>query len=58
MALPEQQRSRPMRTLLRTLNAKDYVGATEIDKWDMTDGKPMAGLLRRRQAEAALFQKV
>jgi hypothetical protein len=31
--------------------------ATEIDKWDMTDGKPMAGLLRRRQAEAALSQK-
>jgi len=45
-------------TLLKKLNAKDYAGAAaEFDKWDMAGGKVLAGLLRRRQAETALFQK-
>lgn len=45
-------------TLLRKLNNKDYHGAAEeFEKWDMAAGKVMAGLLRRRQAEAEMFQR-
>jgi GH24 family phage-related lysozyme (muramidase) len=44
------------RRLLRKLNAKDYVSAaTEIGTWRAAD--PLAGLLRRRQAETALLEK-
>lgn len=43
-------------TLLKKLNAKDYSGATrEFAKWDKAAGKTMAGLTRRRAAEASLF---
>ncbi|HEX6992235.1 MAG TPA: lysozyme [Gemmatimonadales bacterium] len=43
-------------TLLRKLNAGDYAGAQgEFRKWCHAGGKFYAGLLRRRQAEAALF---
>ena len=43
-------------TLLKKLNAGDHEGAAqEFLKWDMAGGHHMAGLLRRRQAEAALF---
>jgi len=43
-------------TLLKLLNAGDYQGAAnEIDKWDRAGGVLLAGLLRRRQAETALF---
>ncbi len=45
-------------TLWRKLMAGDVAGAdAEFPKWDMAGGHVMAGLLRRRQAEAALFMK-
>jgi lysozyme len=44
-------------TLLRELNAGDYAGAAEqFARWDMAGGKVVAGLLRRRLAEADLFK--
>lgn len=44
-------------TLLRRLNAGDYEGAAqEILRWDHAGSKVIAGLLRRRQAETALFE--
>jgi len=45
-------------TMLRDLNAGDFAGAAgEFDKWDHAGGKVVAGLLRRREAEQALFEK-
>lgn len=39
-------------TLVRKLNAQDYAGACkEILRWDRFQGKPLAGLTKRRQAE-------
>lgn len=39
-------------TLVRKLNAEDYVGAcAEILRWDRFKGKPLRGLTLRRQAE-------
>jgi lysozyme len=44
-------------TLLRLLNAGDYAAAAnEFQKWDRAGGVVMAGLLRRRLAEAAEFR--
>lgn len=44
-------------TLLKKLNAGDYVGASEeFKKWCLAGGQKSAGLLRRRNAEAALFK--
>ena len=44
-------------TLLKKLNASDFNGATaEFAKWDHAGGQVVAGLLRRRLAEAQLFQ--
>ena len=44
-------------TLLRLLNAGDYQGAAaQFDAWARCDGKVLAGLLRRRQAESAEFR--
>lgn len=43
-------------TLLKKLNAGDYAGAkAEFAKWDKQAGKRLAGLTRRRTAEADLF---
>lgn len=43
-------------TLLRKLNAGDYAGAAaEFPKWCNDNGKVVAGLVRRRKAEAELF---
>lgn len=43
-------------TLLRLLNAGDYAGAAaQFPRWDHAGGVVLAGLLRRREAEAALF---
>src|SRR5579872_1827793 len=43
-------------TLLKLLNKKSYYTAwEEFVKWDHAGGKVVEGLLRRRQAEAALF---
>lgn len=45
-------------TLLKKLNARDIEGAAgEFEKWDRAGGQVVAGLLRRRQAERALFQE-
>lgn len=43
-------------TLLVLINDNDIEGAIgEFDKWDMAGGKVVSGLLRRRDAEKALF---
>ena len=43
-------------TLLRLLNARQYgAAAAQFDRWDMAGGQVLAGLLRRREAEEALF---
>jgi len=43
-------------TLLKLLNARDIEGAAnEFAKWDEAGGVVVAGLLRRRLAERALF---
>lgn len=45
-------------TLLRLLNASDYHGASsEILKWNKAGGIVRDGLVRRRQAEANLFNQ-
>lgn len=44
-------------TLLRKLNGSDYDGAAaEFKKWDHAGGKQLAGLTKRRAAEADLFE--
>lgn len=44
-------------TLLRKHNAADYDGAaTEFARWNKAAGKVMAGLTRRRAAEASLYR--
>jgi lysozyme len=43
-------------TLLKRVNAKLFDQArAEFAKWNRAGGKPLAGLTRRRAAEAALF---
>lgn len=43
-------------TLLKKLNSGDYAGAAnEFEKWNKAGGKVLSGLIRRRQAEKALF---
>jgi len=45
-------------TLLRKLNAKDYAGAAaQFGVWNKSNGKVLKGLIRRRAAERALFEK-
>lgn len=44
-------------TLLALVNKGDMQdAANEFEKWDRCEGKAVAGLLRRRQAEEALFE--
>lgn len=44
-------------TLTRLLNQGDYVGASnEFIKWNRAGGRVLAGLTRRREAEANLFR--
>lgn len=44
-------------TLLRKLNDSDYDGAAEqFLRWDKAGGRPLAGLTRRRKAEAEMFE--
>jgi lysozyme len=46
-------------TLLRKLNAGDHAGAAlEFHKWNRSNGKVLPGLVRRRAAEALLFQGI
>jgi len=43
-------------TLLRLLNNGDYVGAAQqFARWSKAGGQSMQGLVRRREAERALF---
>ena len=45
-------------TLLRLLNAKDYEGAAgQFGRWVNGPNGPLAGLVRRRQAEETLFRR-
>lgn len=45
-------------TLLKRVNAGDMAGAaTEFSKWNKAGGKALAGLTKRRKAEADLFAK-
>ena len=45
-------------TLLKKLNAKDYAGAADqFLVWNKGGGKVLKGLVRRREAERALFTK-
>ena len=44
-------------TLLKKVNAGDFAGAAlEFAKWNHDNGKVVAGLTRRRAAEAKLFE--
>lgn len=44
-------------TLLKKLNKEDYQGSSEeFTKWVYAGGKQLAGLVRRRKAERALFE--
>lgn len=44
-------------TLLKRVNARDFAGAAnEFGKWNRAGGVVLAGLTRRRAAEAALFR--
>jgi lysozyme len=44
-------------TLLKLVNSGNFAGAAdEFEKWDRAGGREVAGLLRRRQAEEALFE--
>lgn len=46
-------------TMLKRLNAGDRAGVPEeMRKWIMHENKPLVGLLRRRWAEAAIFQGI
>lgn len=46
-------------TLARKLNALDYAGACqEILRWDKFQGRALAGLTKRRQAEYAMCTEV
>ncbi|MDE2104960.1 MAG: lysozyme [Patescibacteria group bacterium] len=43
-------------TVLKLLNQKDYEGAAKrLEDWSMSKGVMLAGLLRRRMQEEALF---
>lgn len=45
-------------TLVKLLNAGDYAGAAgQFARWNKAGGRVLAGLTRRRAAEAALFRK-
>jgi lysozyme len=45
--------------LLRKLNAGDYDSAAlEFHRWNRSKGKVLPGLVRRRAAEALLFQRI
>jgi lysozyme len=44
-------------TLLKVLNSGDYEGVpAQIKRWNKAGGKVLEGLVRRREAEALLFE--
>ena len=43
--------------MLKVLNAGDYEGVpAQIKRWNKANGKVLEGLVRRREAEALLFE--
>lgn len=45
-------------TLLRKLNARDYMGAADqFPRWNKAGGRVLNGLVKRREAERSLFLK-
>jgi GH24 family phage-related lysozyme (muramidase) len=45
-------------TLLKLLNQGDITGAVEqFTRWDLADGRVLSDLIKRREAEQALFNK-
>lgn len=45
-------------TLLKKLNASDFAGtAAEFERWNKGGGRVLKGLVKRREAEKALFLK-
>ena len=45
-------------TMARKLNSGDYAGAcAELSKWVMANGKKLAGLVRRREAEREICER-
>jgi len=44
-------------TLVKRLNNADYEVGNEFAKWNKQNGKELAGLTKRREAEAALFEE-
>jgi lysozyme len=43
-------------TMLKKLNSRDYLGASEeLLRWNRAGGKVMAGLTKRREAEKEMF---
>ena len=45
-------------TLVKLLNASDYDGASlQFSRWNKQAGKELAGLTKRRAAEASLFEE-
>jgi len=45
-------------TLVKRLNNADYEVGNEFAKWNKQNGKELAGLTRRRAAEAKLFEEI
>jgi len=46
-------------TLLKKVNAGDFEGAAdEFHKWNKANGKVLAGLTRRRNSEALMFENI
>ena len=44
-------------TLLKVLNGSDYTDVpNQIKRWNKANGKVLEGLIRRREAEALLFE--
>ena len=45
-------------TLRKRLNRREYAAVpSELNKWVLSGGKKLEGLVRRRKAEGALFSK-
>ena len=52
IGIPQFRRS----TMLKLLNKGDYIGASnEFDRWVNAGGRPLKGLILRREAEKVLF---
>jgi len=52
----EQARQLAGSTLLRLVNAKDPAAAAQFDRWTKAGGVVLAGLVKRRASERAMFE--